>query len=57
MKSESMHFWMTAMLSSLLGLLIFLVAAPDHPFRGEISVGSAAFEIVFEQLMKPSPNF
>ena len=57
MKSESMHFWMTAMLSSLLGLLIFLVAALDHPFRGEISVGPQAFEIVYEQLMKPSPNF
>jgi Protein of unknown function (DUF4239) len=53
MRSQSMHFWMTVMLSGLLGLLIFLLAAMDHPFRGEISVGPEAFEMVYEQLMKP----
>ncbi|MGC2216159.1 MAG: DUF4239 domain-containing protein [Pseudolabrys sp.] len=53
MKSQSMHFWMTVMLSGLLGLLIFLLAALDHPFRGAISVGPEAFEMVYEQLMKP----
>ena len=40
MKSQSMHFWMTVMLSGLLGLLIFLLAALDHPFLGAISVGT-----------------
>jgi Protein of unknown function (DUF4239) len=53
MRSQSMHFWMTVMFSGLLGLLIFLLAAMDHPFRGEISVGPEAFEMVYEQLMKP----
>jgi Protein of unknown function (DUF4239) len=53
MRSQSMHFWMTVMLSGLLGLLIFMLAAMDHPFRGEISVGPEAFEMVYEQLMKP----
>jgi hypothetical protein len=52
MKSQSMHFWMTVMLSGLLGLLIFLIAALDHPFRGEISVGPEAFEMVYQRLMK-----
>jgi hypothetical protein len=52
MRSQSMHFWMTVMLSGLLGLLIFMLAAMDHPFRGEISVGPEAFEMVYEQLMK-----
>jgi hypothetical protein len=52
MKSQSMHFWMTVMLSGLLGLLIFLMADLDHPFRGEISVSPEAFEVVYEQLMK-----
>jgi hypothetical protein len=51
MKSGSMHFWMTVMLSGLLGLLIFLLAAMDNPFRGEISVGPEAFELVRDQLM------
>ena len=53
MRSESMHFWMTAIFSALLSLLIFLLAAMDQPFRGEISVGPEAFEAVYEQLMKP----
>jgi Protein of unknown function (DUF4239) len=53
MRSQRMHFWMTVMFSGLLGLLIFLLAAMDHPFRGEISVGPEAFEMVYEQLMKP----
>jgi hypothetical protein len=44
MRSQSMHFWMTVMFSGLLGLLIFLLAAMDNPFRGEISVGPEAFE-------------
>jgi hypothetical protein len=53
MRSRSMHFWMTVMFSGLLGLMIFLLAAMDNPFRGEISVGPEAFELVYEQLMKP----
>jgi hypothetical protein len=53
MRSRSMHLWMTVMFSGLLGLLMFLLAAMDNPFRGEISVGPEAFELVYEQLMKP----
>jgi hypothetical protein len=53
MRSQSMHFWMTVMFSSLLGLLIYLLVDLDKPFRGQISVGSEAFEMVYEQLMKP----
>jgi hypothetical protein len=53
MRSQSMHFWMTVMFSGLLGLMIFLLAALDNPFRGRISVGPEAFEMVYEQLMKP----
>ena len=53
MRSQSMHFWMTVMFSGLLALLIFLLAAMDNPFRGEISVSPEAFELVYERLMKP----
>lgn len=54
MRSQSMHMWMTAMFSCLLGLLVFLLAAMESPFRGEISVGPEAFKLVYEQLMKPA---
>ena len=53
MKSQSMHFWMTVVFSGLLGLLIFLLAAMDNPFRGGISVSPEAFELLYNQTMKP----
>jgi hypothetical protein len=56
MKSQGMHFWMTVMLAALLGLLIFLVGALDNPFRGEISVGPEAFELVYQRRMLPEPT-
>jgi hypothetical protein len=37
MRSRSMHFWMTVKFSALLGLLIYLLAGLDKPFRGQIS--------------------
>ena len=52
MRSQSMHVWMTVIFSSILGLMIFMLAALDCPFRGELSIGPEAFEIVYEQLMK-----
>jgi hypothetical protein len=54
MKSQEMHFWMTVMLSALLGLLIFLLGALDNPFRGEISVGPQPFELVYQSRMLPT---
>lgn len=49
--SFQMHFWMTMVLSILLGLEVFLLAAMDHPFLGELSVGPDAYEMVYDQLM------
>jgi Protein of unknown function (DUF4239) len=37
---------------TLLGSLIFLIAAMDNPFRGEYSVGSESFQKLLEGLMK-----
>ncbi len=51
MRSQSMHFWMTVMLSMLLGLLIYLLGVLDNPFRGEISVGPEPFEIMYSKRM------
>jgi Protein of unknown function (DUF4239) len=40
------------LLAVLVGLIIFLTAAMDNPFRGEFSVGPDAFISVRDQLMK-----
>ena len=52
MRSMSMHAWMTALMSGLLGLMIFLIATLDNPFRGKVSVGPGAIETVYETIMK-----
>lgn len=52
LRSPSMHRWMTGTMSALLGLMIFLVATLDNPFRGRVSVGPAAIERVYDQLMR-----
>ena len=52
LKNTTMHFWMTTLLSSLLGLMIFLLAAMDHPFLGNLSVGPEAFQIVYDQTIQ-----
>lgn len=49
--SFSMHFWMTILLSSLLGLMVFLIGTLDHPFRGKVSIGPDSLERVYQQLM------
>jgi Protein of unknown function (DUF4239) len=52
-QKERMHFWLTLLTSSLLGLMIFLLAAMDHPYRGKLSVSPEAFEVVYERTMTP----
>jgi hypothetical protein len=49
----NLHMTLNVLLAALLGLLVFLIAAMDNPFRGEFSVGPDAFESVRDQVMKP----
>ena len=47
------HLAVGGILSLLTGLVIFLIAAMDHPYRGGISVSPEAFEIVQRRLLAP----
>jgi hypothetical protein len=47
----SVHLSVAGLLSLLTGLVVFLIAAMDHPFRGEVSISPEAFEIVQRGLM------
>ena len=51
-ENKRLHDFLTVVLAALLGLLVFLLAVMDHPFRGEGSVGPEAFELIYGQLMK-----
>jgi hypothetical protein len=46
------HLVIGGVLSFFVGVVIFLIAAMDHPFRGEVSVGPDAFELIYTSLMK-----
>jgi hypothetical protein len=48
------HLILGAALSMFLGLVIFLIAAMDNPFRGEVSVTSDPFRQVYVTLMQPT---
>jgi hypothetical protein len=52
--SFQMHFWMTIMFSVLIGLLIYLIASLDNPYRGRVSVTPEPLQRVYEQIMTPS---
>ena len=45
------HAIMTAEMSLFLGLVIFLIADMDKPFRGDVLVSSGAYELVHDKLM------
>src|SRR5215469_7691969 len=47
------HLILGAALASILGLVIFLIAELDNPFRGVISIGPDAIARVYEDVMKP----
>jgi hypothetical protein len=47
-----LHILLVSITSAMIGLLIFLTAAMDNPFRGEVSIGPDAFITVRDQLMK-----
>lgn len=48
-------FWFHGLLNSLLaimlGLLIFLIVSLDHPYWGEVSVSTNAYELVLKKVM------
>jgi hypothetical protein len=41
---------MITLMATTIGLLVFLMAAMDNPFRGEFSVSSEAFKLVYQMM-------
>jgi len=50
-ENKRLHDLLTSILACLLGLLVFLLAVMDFPFRGEFCVGPDSFELIYSQLM------
>jgi Protein of unknown function (DUF4239) len=50
------HLILGAVLASILGAVIFLIAELDNPFRGEVSIGPESVVRVYETVMKPDES-
>jgi hypothetical protein len=50
-RSLTVHFWLTVLLSALLGMMIHLLASMDNPFRGDYCVTPDSFEMLYHNLM------
>lgn len=53
MERTRVHALFVGLLAALLALLIFITAAMDNPFRGAFGLGPEAYELTYDQLMKP----
>jgi len=50
------HGVLVSLLAAVIGLLIFLIAALDHPYWGEVSVSPQAYELVLSKVMSSAGN-
>jgi len=46
------HIFLGGILSAFMGLMIFLIASLDNPFRGELSISPAPFQDILTHLME-----
>lgn len=53
MENLRMHIWMTLLFTTLLGLMVYMVAALDNPYRGSISVSPDPLVRVYSQMLHP----
>jgi len=44
------HLLIGGAVSFFIGVVIFMIAAMDHPFRGDVSVGPDAFELIYSAM-------
>jgi hypothetical protein len=51
-KSYPLHAFLTGVLATMIGLLIFLLVVLDHPYWGENSVSPDAYQLVLTNLMQ-----
>lgn len=57
-EDQKLHLILTGALGIFIGLMVFLTAAVDNPFRGQVGVSSDSYQLIREGLMdlKPSPG-
>ena len=53
--SLRLHALLTGLLALMLGVMIFVIAALDHPYLGEVSVSPDAYQVVLDKVMVQMP--
>jgi hypothetical protein len=48
-----LHGIQVLLLAIFIGLVIFMILALDHPFRGDLGIGSEPYQLIYDQLIKP----
>lgn len=48
-----LHGVLTLLLAGFIGLIMLITLALARPFHGELGIGPAPYELVYEQLMNP----
>ena len=51
-ESVGAHAVMTALLSAMIGLLVFFIAVTDRPYRGTMGIPPTAYELVLHDLVE-----
>lgn len=54
--SRHLHLLLVAIFSGFVGCVLFLIAAVDNPFRGQVSVSSGAYELLYSTLDALDPD-
>lgn len=53
--SFRLHAVLTGLLALMVGVMVFVIAALDHPYLGEVSVTPDAYQIVLDKVMVSTP--
>jgi len=51
-----LHLVLTGILGTFIGLMVFLTAAIDNPFRGQVSVSPDAYRLILNGIMRPATD-
>ena len=49
-----LHATLVVLLAVFIGMVIFVVLAMDRPFRGDLGIPPRSYQLVYDQLMRPS---
>ena len=47
-----LHGILVGLLAVFIAVVIFMILSLDHPFRGDLGISSAPYELIYDQLMK-----